>query len=476
MRRFKQTIEKFFEDCARLLYRQWHLTLLGLLVVLGGVMLQVPDISFDTSSESLLRDNDPFRLQYDQFREEFGQDRNIVLGITAPDVFSYDFLIKLQSLHQELARKVPHVKRVNSLITARHISGRDDMLEVGELLEGWPAIPVDMNDLRRRVMSDPYYRNFLISEDGAMTAISIETEAVIHEPAASQDDILAGLSDAPAGDAPAGDTPTGDGARQAAVSADEKKRYISSEEIRQIVRAVNNIIPRYEDKDFSIAFSGSPVVVDVFNRAVARDMVRCSLLAIIAIAVFLGLLFRRVSGVVLPLLVVVASVFSALGVMALSGVDIKIMTAILPVFILCVGVADAVHVLTIFFRQYRLSSQTAIVPSKEEAIVRAMGHSGLAILLTSLTTAAGLLSFGFAEVAAIGEMGVFSAVGVIIAFFYTLVMLPPLVAILPLKPGRALDRRTLAADRILAWFADLAAAHSVKIVVIAVILLGVSLA
>ncbi|MFP4039163.1 MAG: efflux RND transporter permease subunit [Desulfosudaceae bacterium] len=466
MRRFKQTIEKFFEDCARLLYRHCFLTLLGVLVVLGGVMSQVPDIRFDTSSESLLRDNDPCRLQYDQFREEFGQDRNIVLGITAPDIFSYDFLIKLQSLHQDLARKVPHVKRVNSLLTARHISGLDDMLEVGELLEGWPAIPVDMGDLRRRVMRDPYYRNYLISEDGTMTAISLETEAVIHESPASQDDILAEFTD----------TPAESSTKSSAGSADEKRRYISSEDIRQIVRAVNNIIPRYEDREFSIAFSGSPVVVDVFNRAVATDMVRCSLLAIIAIAVFLGLLFRRISGVVLPLLVVVASVFSALGVMALGGVDIKIMTAILPVFILCVGVADAVHVLTIFFRRYRLSSQTATVPSKEEALVRAMGHSGLAILLTSLTTAAGLLSFGFAEVAAIGEMGVFSAVGVIIAFFYTLVMLPPLVAILPLKPGRALDRQTVAADRILAWFADLAAAHAVKIVVIAVILLVVSLA
>ena len=45
----------------------------------------------------------------------------------------------------------------------------------------------------------------------------------------------------------------------------------------------------------------------------------------------------------------------------------------------------------------------------------ALGHSGLAIVLTSLTTAAGLLSFSFAELTAIVDIGLFGALGVMLA-------------------------------------------------------------
>ncbi|MDY6903971.1 MAG: MMPL family transporter [Thermodesulfobacteriota bacterium] len=468
MKQMKKRIESAFEGLARWLYRHYRISLVMLAVAFGGLLLQVPDLQFDMSSESLLHANDPYRLQYDRFREEFGQDRNIVLGITGPDIFSYDFLIKLKSLHQAIESGVPYVKRVNSLITARNISGKNDLLDVGELMAGWPETPVDMNALRQRVMSDPYYRNYLISEDGTMTAISIETDAVIVDKTATENDILAEFSDPSPGSGPD---------EQASEKDGEQFHYISSAEIREIVDAVSRTLPLYETDNFSIAFSGSPVVVDAFNRAVAKDMVRCSLFAILTIGLFLGLLFKRLFGVILPLMVVVASVFSALGVMAFFNVDVKIMTAILPVFILCVGVADAVHVLTIFFRHYHAPDKGGDAPSKEDAIARALGHSGLAILLTSLTTAAGLLSFSFAEVSAIGEMGIFSAAGVIIALFYTLLMLPPMLALIPLKPTppRRVRRQPSLMDRVLTGFAHFSVNHAGKITTTAIVLLCLSL-
>lgn len=455
MKHVKAAIEDLFERWARGLYRHPRAALLVLAAATGFFLLQMPRLTFDTSSESLLHANDPYRLEYDRFRQTFGQDRNIILGISTPDIFTTGFMTKLKSLHREIEAAVPHIRRVNSLVTARRISGENDTLHVGELLESWPEEPLDMGQLREQVLNNPFYLNYLVSEDATMAAIVIETDAVINVAPVSDAEAIAEFSDSP-------------GDKAAAVPTDNPARFISAAEIRQIVDAITRLLPRYQAPDFRIGFSGSPVVVDIFNRAVAADMTRCSLLALAVIALSIGALFRRTSGVCLPLLVVTAAVISALGLMALMQVEIKIMSVILPIIILCGGVADSVHVLTIFFREYRPGT------SKEEAVVRAMKQSGLPVLLTSLTTVAGLLSFAFAEISAIGEMGVFSALGVTMALVYTISMLPPLLALLPIRPGNPVDQHSLVMDRILSGIADFCAAHPRKIVAGAVVILILS--
>ncbi len=455
MKYSKAMIEDCFEGWARGLYRHPRTALLLLLVMTVFFLFQIPRLAFDTSSESLLHPDDPYRLAYDRFRETFGQDRSLILGISAPDIFTPGFLTKLKALHQEIEATVPHIRRVNSLVTARRISGKNDTLHVGELLESWPEEPLDLAQLRKEALANPFYRNHLVSADAAMAAIVIEIDAIITDTPASEAEIMAGFSDSVTG----GEAPNASGTPM---------RFISATEIRRIVEAVTRLLPRYQTPDFHIGFSGSPVVVDIFNRAVAADMTRCSFYALAVIALSIWFLFRRTSGVCLPLLVVVAAVVSALGLMALLQVNIKIMTVILPIVILCGGVADSIHVLTLFFREYQNGT------SKEDAVVRAMRQAGLPVLLTTLTTVAGLLSFAFAEISAIGEMGVFSALGVTMALVYTICLLPPLLALLPLKPGELEDKHTIIMDRLLTGLADFCNAHPKKIVVGSVILMALS--
>ncbi len=450
MKHLKTHIEKRFEQWARISYRHPLMTLTVLITITIILLVQMKHLAFDTSSEALLHESDPYRIEYDRLRETFGQDRSIILAISSQHIFSETFLKKLKALHRDIEASVPYLKNVDSLLTARCVSGKDDTLQVDELLASWPEKAVDMKALRRRVMANPFYRDHFISKDGTMTAIVIKTQAVIVDEPISDADIMTGFSDGFETDPEPEVTDT---------------HFISAREIREIVAVLETIISEYQADDFDIGFTGSPVVVDVFNRAVATDMTRCALLAMAAIILVMIFLFRRISGVFIPLMVVIMSVVSTLGIMAVLNVNIKIMTAILPVFILCVGVADSVHVLSAFFREYRGST------TKEDAIARAMNSTALAVLLTSLTTAAGLLSFAFAEISAIGEMGIFSAIGVVIALAYTICMLPPILALLPLKPEAVKNRRSRVTDRILAGFAAFSVSHPKKIIIGSVILL-----
>jgi predicted RND superfamily exporter protein len=194
-------------------------------------------------------------------------------------------------------------------------------------------------------------------------------------------------------------------------------------------------------------------------------------LVILTIGICLFLLFRRVTGVLLPLLIVVFSVLSTIGLMALFHVPFKLPSAALPSFLLAVGVGASVHLLAIFYQDFQKTGD------KRRAICYALGHSGLAIVMTSLTTAAGLASFSTSQVAPVADLGVFAGIGVLAALVYTIVLLPTLLSIIPLKvKNSAADKsRMRIMDRILSVTARFATSHPKSITFISLGLIVLSI-
>ena len=127
-------------------------------------------------------------------------------------------------------------------------------------------------------------------------------------------------------------------------------------------------------------------MVSDLKQKMIEEMPKLVISSILMIALLLSLLFRRISGVILPLLTVVLSLFSTIGLFSLTGTKLTIISQILPSILLAVGVGYSVHLLVIFYRH--LSDQG----NNREAIGSALGHTGLVILITSLATAGGLLS------------------------------------------------------------------------------------
>jgi uncharacterized protein len=454
-----EATEHFFARTGRSIYRHPIVVLVLTFLLAGFLMAQMPRIKVDVSAEALLHKNDPARLQYDAFRDQFGRPELIVVVIKPPEVFSSAFLIRLKSFHEDLEAEVPYLKKVTSLINARDTRGDKDALIVEDLMAVWPENEQALSALRKRVLKNPFYRNGIISEDGRISALIIETEATIAPPENTAA-LLDGFEDDTSNKA------------DADPSLSKATSYFSEKENAQVVQAVRRIAARYQRPDFEIALAGDSIVLDVYNRAMNRDILVVIALSLLMVAIFLAILFRRPTGVILPQIVIVTALFSTAGLFGLLGVTIKITTIVLPAFLLAVSVGDAVHVLAIFFKKMEDGS------NKEDAIAYALGHSGLAIVLTSLTTAAGLLSFSTAQLTAIADIGIFGAAGVMLALVYSIVMLPALIALLPIKSKKvpaAPDEseaiiKKASLDRVLLFFARIAVSHPRKIVAASLLL------
>ncbi len=450
MSRIRARIETGFEALARALYRHPFITLAIMAVFIAAMVSQVPKITVDTATEGFLHEEDPALKTYNAFRDQFGRDEMAIVAIKTDDVFDPAFLKKLRDLHVELRDNVPYIDDINSLVNARNTRGQGDELIVEDLLEDWPETPEELADVRARAMANVMYKNMLISGDGNFTAIVIQTQT--YSSAGEEVDVLAGFEDMEIRAGP------------------EEREYLTDAENSEVVTAIHHITKKYEAPDFKIYLAGSPVVTDFLKRAMMRDMRKFLALAVGVIAVFLFFMFRRVSGVLLPLLVVALSLLSTVGLMAAFGTAIKLPTQILPSFLLAVSVGDAVHILAIFYQQLQKNGG-----DKEKAVIYAVGHSGLAVLMTSVTTAAGLLSFSTAEIAPIADLGVFSAAGVMLALVYTVMLLPPLLRLAPVKASQRIQNTDGGLlDRILASIGRFATQRPWPILLVTAAVIGVS--
>ena len=447
-------IEARFESVARFIYRFRWITAAVMILVVAFPAGQLRFLRLDTSNEGFLHEKDPILIDYNRFRDQFGRDEFIILGIESDRVFSQEFLLKLKKMHREIEDNVPHLHEVTSLVNARNTRGEGDTLIVGDLLEDWPRSEADLAALKKLVLANPLYLNRLISADARVTTVAIQTNAFSGADE-EKADFSAGFEEDKPGK-----------------TKNQTRIYLTDQENSEVVQAVEAIAAKYTGPGFKIYIAGSPVVTHFMKHTMMNDMAKFLRLVILTIAVCLFLLFRRLSGVLMPLFIVLLTLVCTVGFMAAFDRAIKPPTMILPSFLLAVCVGAAVHLLSMFYQALDRGL------TREEALVEALGHSGLAIVMTSLTTAAGLASFAGSSVAPLADLGAFSSIGVMIGLVYVLVLLPALLAIFPIKarvkPAAENQTDRSFFDRFLQGVADLSVhrAKSVTAVGLVVVLIA----
>lgn len=422
------------------------LVIVLVIMVTAFMVSRLPHLTFDMSTEGFLRKTDPQIVQYEAFKDQFGKDEVIIVMLSPKDVFDVSFLNKLKRFHRELSESLPHVRDVRSLINARKTTGSGGQLLVEDLLEDIPGHPEEMAELRDFVLSNPLYRNLIVSEDGSFTTLVIEPDVYTSDGFGGETGF---------------DEVDGFGTTQTA----SEPALLTSEENAELVNALEEIVEAYDSPDFPVMISGTPIVTDYLKKIMQTDVKRFTGLAIVTIAIFLTLIFRRLSGVILPLLVVILSVICTFALISIFGVSIKIPTVILPSFLLAIGIGAAVHMISMFYHTYNGDN-------KADAITAAMAHSGLPIVMTSLTTSVSLASFGGAKVAPIADLGIFAASGVIVSLLMTLFLLPALLAVIPIRPVRR-ERENgerSRVDRILLCCSDMAVDRPQRTLLVGVVL------
>ncbi|GAB6146696.1 efflux RND transporter permease subunit [Desulfocicer niacini] len=422
-------LNNYFERLPEML-RQRKIFVLGVLlaitVLLGGGL---GGIVMDNSLDSFFKNDDPVKKEYDSFKAVFGGDEYIYIVYRARDgdIFSKKSIQALKGLYDDISQyrlglpaleKSPldHIVEIKSLINIKFLEASKDTLYSRSLIgDNLPKNKHEREILREKALNHPDYPHLFLSKDSRYGGMLLRTD--FNSEVVTLDDGVAGSAET-FDDEDEFDETWEDSVFSGA-SADLVFKKTDMSEYPLLLSALRSLMSKKEYRD-ALDFHpvGKPVMMDFFAKVVFEDMGKIMGLVLLIIVAMLWLLFRSFCAVVWPVVLIVTTVVWVMGIIGWSKVPMSIMFQIIIFMILSVGVADAVHILSgyLFFRQGNFDH--------ENALKAVMKKSGLACFLTSTTTAVGLLSLSLVPIKPIAVFGIFTALGVLTAFFLTLVLMP----------------------------------------------------
>ena len=165
-------------------------------------------------------------------------------------------------------------------------------------------------------------------------------------------------------------------------------------------------------------YSGIPIVRNTYVEYMIQDNIKFIPPVALILVIALSFLFRNWIYVVLPLVTVLITAVWILGIMSITGKGLNVMTYMVPTLLFIIGVSDSIHLLT------RLNIYLQKNIKMKEALKLSMKDMGVALFLTSLTTAIGFMALLYSSISIVQEFGVFIACGVFIAYLLTLTFIP----------------------------------------------------
>jgi len=436
--------------------------------------MQVRHLELDPSAESLMLEGDPARDYYQRVKTVFGSDRIIAIAIHRPDtVFRPHTLDSARRMAQELER-LDGVERVLSLATADNLADCRDGLRPGPLYTEAPTEPEALDELRRRALANHTFVDNLVSRDGRTLGLLVFVEAHHVE----RGELCRRLREAVAAGEPLAPELLHDAllsrgfaralweslvppVRQAMGSLDRAvagmpevmgkvalrllrehrglRRAVvreapraSREQLARLVDHADAIAARHRDEPGTEIYQvGTPILKVVGARHQREDLARLLPCTILLVALVLFVAFRSLPGVLVPLGTVVMSVAWTLGLMALLGIPLTVITLIIGPLLIAVGNCYAMHIVASH------SQHPEAEWSPRRRAEHALESCFLPVLLAGVTTMVGFASVAFSRLSSIREFGLFSSFGILCSVVVSLTIAPAMLRFLPASKRRA---------------------------------------
>jgi predicted RND superfamily exporter protein len=407
--------------------------LAGLAIISAFLLYGIFNLTvFDMSTDSFLEEENPAQIALDEFRRQFGGDDSVFI-IYSPqdgDVFSRQSLAAVQQLTDNLVNwedldrneypeipleELSHIRRIQSLANVKVQESIGDTLRSDRLIpKKLPTSETELQKIKVKALSQQDYVGAFYSENGEYGAILVQTdfgtipiegyESVVDIAGIELDDGFANFDLTFDSNAVVQDVE---------FQVTDLLAYFSFDE------ALTGVYQKYQN-ELSFYTVGTPSMLGQM-QGVLNQMAVLGVLMVLIFSLLLWVLFRSGSALVWPMVTIALSVAWCWGITVWMGITVSTMIGVTVLLIFAVGIADCVHVMSAYF-SFRRDGQEHYV-----ALSQAYEKVGLALLLTTLTTSAGVSVLATSNLEPLKVFAVMSALGVILALFFTIVLLPILL-------------------------------------------------
>ena len=196
-------------------------------------------------------------------------------------------------------------------------------------------------------------------------------------------------------------------------------------DLEQIIQSINKLITEIP-RNLTLYQIGMPLVSQALAQLTQKDFVYLPPLTFFMIGFVLLILFRRFRYVFIPFTCVGLALIWTFGLMALIKIPLSMLTMIVPVFLIAVGTAYCLHIVS----EYIACSNKA--ESTRDAVLATFAYIYFPTSLAVLTTIIGLGSLLVNRIPAIREFAIFSCFGMLSILVISLSFIPAVLTLIPL--------------------------------------------
>ena len=356
------------------------LVIIALLTAFMGYKATQVKIQYENAT--ILPAKDSTNQVYQNFIKQFGQDGTVMfIGIVDNRFFQlsnfnnvYDLTDSLKKIHG--VSEIVSITRIYNLV-------KNDSLKKFEFIPISPHKPgsqQELDSMKSLIYSLPFYEGLVYNKSTSAYLMALTLD----------------------------------------------KKTINSKDRDRLINDIREMVDRFTHRtQVEAHFSGLPYIRTLVAKKLENELRLFVILALLVSAFFLYLFFRSAKAVIFPMLIVLISVLFALGLMAIFGYKITMLTSIIPPLVIVIAVENCIFILNKYHYEYSHHHNQA------KALSRVIQRIGVANLLTNAATATGFAAFIITNNKLLVEFGLIAAINIMIIYVLSLTLVPIFFSFLP---------------------------------------------
>lgn len=349
--------------------------------VFGHFLMQA---TITSSIGELFFSNNPKYERYLANNNIFGGDNLVLVAYSGDDILSRESLDRLRRTVAAL-EKNPDVERVESLLSAQHITSSEDQLLIEDYAGLFESRPGRRDELLQELATDALTKDWLVSRDGRTAMVIVE--------------------------------------------------FVSDDRgFETVTDTFNRVWEEFSHNGFETQKLHRGGLVALFAEMYKESVFSVTGILPIAAAalfIFVFLMFRRFWPVLVTLVITGMAIIWTMGMGVLLYGHLNIFTTMVPTVILITCFADVIHLCSAYLLELSHGR------NKQEAILLTGKEVGTACAYTSITTFLGFISMTMVPTPVFKQFGLLMGFGVGAALFMALTLVPIFLSVIPKpKPWR----------------------------------------
>jgi len=349
------------------------------IVLIGSVTLfmayKATKIQLSYDFARILPESDEDYKAYEAFKSRFGEDGSVmVLGVADKNFYTLKNFNNWYQLGEEI-KALDGIEEVISLARLYNVVRNDSSrkFEMRPIVNQMPRSQAEVDSIHAEIDKLPFYDGFIQNKETGATLMAITFN----------------------------------------------KNKLNTKNRIEIVRLIKEkAIAFGEANKMEVHISGLPYIRTAITTKVVEEMKLFMILAVLVTAVVLFVFFRSFQVLFFSLIVVGVGVVWSIGIIALLGYKITILSGLIPPLIIVIGIPNSILLLNKY--QVEFSRHN----SQAKALARMVQRIGFTTFLANVTTSIGFFVFYFTHSRILMEFGLVAAINVMATWLISLILIP----------------------------------------------------